>query len=73
IKRLENKIESYKVASKAINGSTEIQNKISNPNYNFQQGFNAETLNHCLLLKHKCLVDEVKEYNKNNDDTIFKV
>ncbi|CAG8571760.1 4571_t:CDS:2, partial [Racocetra persica] len=71
IEHLKNEIKNYEIVSIAINDGSEIQKNIfsKQSNYNFQCGNvfnNAERLNRNLCLKHKRLINKLKEPQKNN-------
>ncbi|CAG8746039.1 27355_t:CDS:2, partial [Gigaspora margarita] len=63
IKCLTIKLENCKTVSTAINDSDEIPKKKSTSNYNFPSG-DTKAL-YQLHLEHKCLVNEIKKYEKN--------
>ncbi|CAG8763295.1 19589_t:CDS:2, partial [Racocetra persica] len=71
IKCLKNEIKNYKIISTSISSETQ-KNNFSKHNFQWDNVFNnAKGLNHNLLLKHKRLVDELKEYK--NNDAVFGV
>ncbi|CAG8740322.1 11795_t:CDS:2, partial [Dentiscutata heterogama] len=62
INRVKNDIDNYKSISTAI--GLKFQKNDSKLNFNLHQ-VNAKEFSYNLRLKHKCLVNKVKEYEKN--------